>query len=53
MMFNIIAGITGGCGLTTIPVYIYGKRYRRFRAHHNMIKILRLETDLTGTEAAE
>jgi hypothetical protein len=52
-MFNVIAGITAVCVLTTIPMYVYGKRYRRFWAHHNMIKILRLETDLTGTEAAE
>jgi hypothetical protein len=52
-MFNITAGVTAGCLLTTIPMYIYGKRYRRFWAHHNLIKILRLETDLTGTEAAD
>ena len=49
-MFNIITGITVACILTSIPMYIYGKKYRHYWAHHNLIKILRLETDKTGTE---
>lgn len=45
-----MAGITAVMTLLTVPVYIFGKKYRYFWYHHNVIKMLKLETDHTGAE---
>ena len=49
-VFNTMAGIAAAVMLTSIPMYVYGKRYRHFWHHHNLIKIWHLETDKTGAE---
>jgi hypothetical protein len=45
-----MAGVTGFCCLLALPLYIYGKRYRFYWHHHNIITKLRLETDHSGAE---
>lgn len=49
-MFGTMAGISFAITITTLPLYIFGKRYRLLWHNHNLIKILRLETDKTGSE---
>lgn len=49
-LFGTAAGITAGLCLLTIPLYIYGKRYRLFWQQHNLVKKFNLETDKTGAE---
>ncbi|KIY03790.1 uncharacterized protein Z520_00481 [Fonsecaea multimorphosa CBS 102226] len=51
-IFDITAGIVGAFCLLSVPLYVFGKRYRSYWQHHNLIKILNLETDKTGTEDA-
>jgi len=50
VMFLTFGSITVGLCLTSIPMYIYGKRYRGFWHRHNIIRILRLDTDHAGAE---
>lgn len=50
-VFNIMGGISGALFLTSIPMYIFGKKYRSFWHRHNLLKILHLETDQAGTIA--
>jgi hypothetical protein len=45
-----MAGITVFLCLLAVPIYIYGKRYRAYWHKHNIIKMLRLETDHSGAE---
>lgn len=52
-VLSVMAGITGAFCLLGLPVYVYGKRYRQFWSHHNLIKILHLESDKTGTEDSQ
>lgn len=49
-MFSAMAGISAGVILTSVPLYIYGKKYRSFWQHHNLLKMWHLETDNTGAE---
>ncbi|KEF53491.1 uncharacterized protein A1O9_10466 [Exophiala aquamarina CBS 119918] len=49
-MGGIMAGVTGFCCILALPMYIFGKRYRHYWHHHNIITKLRLETDHTGAE---
>ncbi|KAJ5385549.1 MFS general substrate transporter [Penicillium concentricum] len=49
-MSNVMAGISAGLILTSVPMYIYGKRYRSFWQHHNLIKRWHLETEKAGDE---
>lgn len=49
-VFNVMGGIAAAVMLTSIPMYVWGKRYRLFWHRHNLIKILRLETDKSGAE---
>lgn len=48
-MAGIMAGITAALCLLSIPIYIFGKQYRNFWHHNNILKKLHLET--TNTEA--
>jgi len=49
-MCNVLAGLTIASVITTLPMYIYGKRYRWFWHNHNLIRRWGLETDKTGAE---
>ncbi|KXJ87813.1 major facilitator superfamily domain-containing protein [Microdochium bolleyi] len=49
-MYSTQAGITAGLCLLAVPLYVFGKKYRHFWATHNVIQMLHLETDRTGTE---
>ena len=49
-MGGIMAGVTGALCILALPMYVYGKRYRHYWAHHNIITKLRLETDHSGAE---
>ncbi|KAJ4250194.1 hypothetical protein NW762_012009 [Fusarium torreyae] len=42
-LFDVIAGITAFLTLLTIPMYVYGKRYRRYWSQHNLLVKLRLD----------
>lgn len=44
-MFNTIGGITVGLALTTAPVYVWGKKYRHWWQHHNLLKKWGLQMD--------
>ena len=44
-LFGVIAGITGFLMLLTIPMYIYGKRYRHYWSSHNLLVKLHLDDD--------
>ncbi|KAF5696227.1 hypothetical protein FGLOB1_13686 [Fusarium globosum] len=44
-LFGTLAGITAALMSLTIPMYIWGKRYRRYWGHHNALVMLRLEKD--------
>ncbi|KAI1610620.1 major facilitator superfamily domain-containing protein [Exophiala viscosa] len=48
-MAGIMAGLTAALCLLSVPIYIFGKRYRNFWHHNNLLKKLHLET--TNTEA--
>ena len=37
-VFNIIGGIQVACLLTTVPMYIYGKRARMWTVRKNMME---------------
>lgn len=47
---GVLSGVTAILSLLTVPLYLYGKKYRFFWQHHNILKILHLETDHAGTE---
>jgi hypothetical protein len=49
-MFSVMAGISAGVILTSVPMYIFGKKYRHFWQHHNLLKMWHLETDKTGAD---
>ncbi|EXJ86756.1 hypothetical protein A1O3_03710 [Capronia epimyces CBS 606.96] len=49
-VFGTLSGITAFVCLLLIPLYVYGKRYRSFWHHYNMLRILRLETDHLGAD---
>jgi len=49
-VFNISGGITAFLSLLAIPLYFYGKRYRKYWQDHNLVKKFGLETDKTGAE---
>ncbi|EEU42005.1 uncharacterized protein NECHADRAFT_50969 [Fusarium vanettenii 77-13-4] len=42
-LFDTIAGITGFLMLLTVPMYVYGKRYRHHWGHHNLLVLLHLD----------
>lgn len=42
-LFDVIAGITAFLTLLTIPMYIYGKKYRRYWSQNNLLVKLRLD----------
>lgn len=44
-LFGTLAGITAALMSLTVPMYIWGKRYRRYWGHHNALVMLRLEKD--------
>lgn len=52
-VLGVMAGITTFFCFLGVPVYLYGKRYRQFWSRHNLIKILHLESDKTGTEDSQ
>ncbi|KAF2462462.1 major facilitator superfamily domain-containing protein [Lineolata rhizophorae] len=43
-VFCVFGGIAFGLALTTIVVYIFGKRYRSFWHRHNLLKMLHVQT---------
>lgn len=49
-MVGVMAGITAFMSILSIPMYIYGKRYRLWWHKHNALKWLHLETDHSGAE---
>ncbi|KIW49206.1 hypothetical protein PV05_10905 [Exophiala xenobiotica] len=49
-MAGTMAGITAILCLLGIPIYVWGKKYRNYWHHHNLLKKLRLETDQTFGE---
>lgn len=51
-MAGTMAGLTAVLCLMAVPMYIFGKKYRNFWHHHNLLKKLHLETDHTGAEEA-
>ncbi|CVK96640.1 uncharacterized protein FMAN_10970 [Fusarium mangiferae] len=44
-LFDVIAGITAFLTLLTIPMYFYGKCYRRYWSQHNLLVKMRLDTE--------
>ncbi|KAF4458726.1 hypothetical protein FALBO_14530 [Fusarium albosuccineum] len=44
-VFDVIAGITAFLILFTVPMYVYGKRYRHHWGHHNLLVKMRLDED--------
>ncbi|KAM5354823.1 hypothetical protein ACJ41O_001469 [Fusarium nematophilum] len=44
-IFDIIAGITAFLTLVTIPMYVYGKRYRRYWSKNNLMVRMGLDED--------
>ncbi|KAF5009348.1 hypothetical protein FDECE_4446 [Fusarium decemcellulare] len=44
-VFDVIAGITAFLILLTVPMYVYGKRYRHHWGHHNLLVKMRLDED--------
>ncbi|KAI1619268.1 major facilitator superfamily domain-containing protein, partial [Exophiala viscosa] len=42
-LVGVMAGLSGSMCLLAIPMYIFGKKYRHYWHHHNLIKMLRLE----------
>ncbi|KAF2180316.1 hypothetical protein K469DRAFT_741307 [Zopfia rhizophila CBS 207.26] len=50
-MFDSMAGITAISCTLTIPMYVLGKRYRDVWVRHDVIQMLRLETNKEGTSS--
>jgi hypothetical protein len=50
-MAGTMAGITAFLCLLAIPFYVWGKVYRNYWHHHNLVRKFGLETDHTGAEA--
>lgn len=46
-VFDVIGGITAALILLTIPMYMYGKRYRWYWIHHNVLAWMGLDDDPT------
>ncbi|KAF5699381.1 major facilitator superfamily transporter [Fusarium mundagurra] len=44
-IFDVIAGISAFLILLTLPMYMYGKKYRRFWSKHNVLVKLKLDED--------
>ncbi|KAH7118615.1 major facilitator superfamily domain-containing protein [Dactylonectria estremocensis] len=44
-VFDVIAGITAFLVLLTVPMYVYGKRYRHHWGHHNLLVKMGLDED--------
>jgi hypothetical protein len=42
-LFDTIAGITAFLTLLTVPMYFYGKKYRRYWSQHNLLVKLKLD----------
>ncbi|VUC37776.1 unnamed protein product [Clonostachys rosea] len=47
-VFNTIAGISAFLMALTIPMYIWGKRYRHHWGHHNVLVMLRLDEPVSN-----
>ncbi|KAJ4211750.1 hypothetical protein FSOLCH5_006495 [Fusarium solani] len=44
-LFDIIAGISAGLFLLTVPMYIFGKRYRQHWSRHNILVWMGVDED--------
>lgn len=50
-MFGVMAGITVAMTLTTLPMYVFGKRYRNFWQHHNLLVKFGLRDEMNGIDS--
>ncbi|KAJ2901602.1 uncharacterized protein MKZ38_001622 [Zalerion maritima] len=48
-VFDVIAGITAFLVLLTLPMYVYGKRYRLYWSRHNILVRLSLDDGVAGS----
>ncbi|KAF2462459.1 major facilitator superfamily domain-containing protein [Lineolata rhizophorae] len=49
-IFDVMGGISAALCFLSLPIYIFGKKYRHFWDKYNVIKMLHLETDKTGAD---